>query len=122
MECPCGNKEMVLELESGRDNDSIIRSDGSKISSYEIVKLFDMVNSHTEGAIKQFYVEQRDYDVFYIRLYVEEDMEDEVVSEVYDCIRYTVIAGADIEIELAAGLWANDKTGKYKYFKNNIRK
>ena len=122
MECPCGNKEMVLALESGRDNDSIVRSDGSKISSYEIVKLFDIVNSHTEGAIKQFYVEQRDYDVFCIRLYVEEDMEDEVVSEVYDCIRYTVLAGADIEIELTAGLWANDKTGKYKYFKNNIRK
>lgn len=67
--CKCGCKNKILELSSGRNNDYVIWEDGERVNSYMFVHIFDMVNKYTDGGIVQFYVEQRDYDEFYIMIY-----------------------------------------------------
>lgn len=47
--CKCGNKSPVLKLSSGRVNDYIVLSDGSRINAYVFVRAIETVNMELDN-------------------------------------------------------------------------
>lgn len=119
--CKCGNKNAVIELAGGRANDFVSISASQKSSSFLIVKLMDIVNELTEGAVLQFYVEQHDYKHFLARLYKDEEVSvDAVLAAFHEALSYTSLANVSFRIKFEDGFFATGNDGKYSYFKNFI--
>ncbi len=122
--CSCGNKNHMIELLSGRTNDLILCSNGSKINVYSLVRGIDNINYITDGIVKQFQIVQNDIDNFTIKLVVDDEdelfYEDNIKENFISSLIDENIKYADFNFEFYTDLFPDDVTGKYKYFINNI--
>ncbi len=120
--CQCGNNKPFINLTSGRANDYIEFSNGERTGSYLFVKILDSVNMLTGGAIRQFYIEQRDYDCFNIKICRDEEMEPEFIKEkFFESIGEPRLRNAEYKFEFTDELFEALGNGKYIYFKNMRR-
>lgn len=121
--CRCGSNKPVIKLASGRANDYIEFSEEERAGSYLFVRILDKVNALTQGAVRQYYIEQRDYDVFYIKICRDDETEPEYIQEKFlECIDEPRLKNAEYQFEFTDELFQVQGNGKYIYFKNRIRK
>lgn len=81
--CECGNCNKILHLHSGRQSEYMLFENNVKVSSYILIGLFDSINYILDGAIKQYYVEQKSYIDFYIYICKDEEIEDEQIKSCF---------------------------------------
>ena len=117
--CQCGNCSPSITLASGRANDYIEFSDGERAGSYLFIKILDSVNAITDGAIRQFYIEQRDYDCFYIKICRDEEVEPEYIKQIFfESIDEPGLINSRYEFEFTDELFEVHGNRKYIYFRN----
>ena len=120
-QCSCGCKGKIIELTTGRNNDYVRFKNGEYTSSYIFVKIFDKINIYTDGAVIQFYVEQTDYDEFYIMLCIDDEFEEnQVIRVFYDCIEEEHLMSSKFNFEFSDKLFDVRGSGKYMYFKSKV--
>ncbi len=121
-ECQCGGKGKIIELATGRKNDYVMFPDGEYSTSYIFVRIFDMVNNITDGAIIQFYVEQNAYDEFDITICKDDDVDEKsIIENFYLCIENEYLYNSKFKFQFCENLFEVRGNGKYMYFKNNIQ-
>ena len=121
--CMCGNHSPVFQLSSGRADDWIVLADGEKIMPNVLIRAFDCVNYRMDGVIKQFQAVQEDIGQFFIRLAVEEDdeyLEQEIEELFMESLEDERLRVAWYRFEYQKELFPDEKTGKLKWFYNNI--
>ena len=114
----------MFKLTSGRVSDYILCADGSRVTSYALVRAIESVNYIYENVIRQFRIIQNDIDDFNIILVVDEedlDMRDVVERAFKESIMEARLTSADYTFEYKTKLIPNDKNGKFAYFKRLIR-
>lgn len=119
--CSCGNKKPILELMSGRANDFISLGAVDRTSSYALVQIMDDVNTITDGAILQFYAEQKAYDKIYLKLFTDDEVVKEEILYAIEQAKYnSILDKFSFSIEFADDFFDVYIEGKYCYFKNLI--
>ncbi len=122
VKCACGNKEPILELTTGRNNDWILCSDGTKANPYIFVRAIENTNKLFEDAIIQFQIIQKNYDCFIVRIVLDEEGLDE--DGIIDCFCDNVIQpslrGVEYFFEFSNALFPDDASGKLRYFINDV--
>ena len=122
--CDCGCEWKMFELTSGRVSDYILCADGSRVTSYTLVRAIESVNYIYENVIRQFRIIQKNIEEFHIILVVDEDDLDmcDVIERVFkESIMETRLAGVDYTFEYKTRLIPNDENGKFAYFKRLVR-
>ncbi len=121
--CRCGCKNKILELSTGRNNDYVLWEDGERANSYIFVRIFDMINKFTDDGIIQFYVEQKNYDEFFVMIYKDEEVsEEQIIEAFYDSLEEKHLVHAHFLFEFTERLFEVRGQGKYMYFKSFIEK
>ncbi|MBQ4069322.1 MAG: phenylacetate--CoA ligase family protein [Lachnospiraceae bacterium] len=121
--CDCGCEWKMFELTSGRVSDYILCADGSRVTSYTLVRAIESVNYIYENVIRQFRIIQKNIEEFHIILVVDEDDLDmcDVIERVFkESIMETRLAGVDYTFEYKTRLIPNDENGKFAYFKRLV--
>lgn len=117
VQCLCGNCNEVIDITAGRSNDWIIDENGEKVNTYVFVRAIDNINILCEGAIKQFQIVQCDSSRFVIKLVIDEDISGEQIEELfYENFLQSSLNSAKFEFEYYDQLFADDETGKLRYF------
>lgn len=120
--CPCGNCSDILDITAGRKNDYAIDENGEKVNSYVFVRAIDNINMMLEGVIKQFQIMQLDIDSFLVKLAVDEEVYEEQIEELfYENLLQSSLSNAEFEFEYYEELFADDETGKLRYFVNRMK-
>ncbi len=121
IKCNCGNPNPILELKKGRKNDWIWNKDGSKVSAYTFVRAVNNVNIVLDNVIKQFQIEQNDFDKFLVKLVIDDEMGKEAIVEVFvDNVLQSSLSQAQYRFEFYNALFPDDVTGKLKFFHNKM--
>lgn len=82
--CECGNCSPVLKLTKGRTNDWIYCLNGDRINAYVLISAMDKTNYALDGCVLQFQLIQEDYNLFTVKLVLEESDFLEEVQEVFE--------------------------------------
>lgn len=119
--CKCKNKNPILKLLAGRDDDWIAERNGKKKHAYYVMQIIHIINYREDGVILQYQIIQRDYDIFLFRLVLEdfaakEEIERQVVSEVKNRFK----GQAEAEFEFLEHLIPDERTGKLRCFIRNF--
>lgn len=115
--CSCGNKGSILELKTGRDDDWILRKDGTKIHAYKYMQIVQKINYEMDGEILQFQIVQKDWNVFIFHLVIEEkQMEQRIAERLYNELNCSIDDQTIIKIQFHDHLIPDKKTGKLACF------
>ena len=119
--CECGNCNKILHLHSGRQSEYMLFENNVKVSSYILIGLFDSINYILDGAIKQYYVEQKSYIDFYIYICKDEEIEDEQIKSCFmDLINEEHLKKCNYFFEFCTELFNLNSSGKHMYFRSDI--
>ena len=122
--CDCGSEWKMLKLTSGRVSDYILCEDGSRVTSYALVRPIEAVNFLYENVIRQFRIIQNDINDFKIVLVVDEDdldMSYEIESTFVCSIKEDRLKEAKYIFEYRTEMLPNDRNGKFAYFKRLVK-
>ena len=122
--CNCGSKWSMFKLTSGRVSDYILCADGSKITSYALIRPIEAVNSSLENIIKQFRIIQKEIKEFEIILVIDEEDLDksyDIENRFKQSIKEVRLLEANYTFSYYTDLIPNEKNGKYAYFKRLIQ-
>ncbi len=118
-DCPCGNKNPILILHSGRTSDLIELKDGEQISSYVLVSIIEYTNELMEGVIKQYQFVQTGIGEFDVTIALKPAYIhwDEAVKESFlENIKDPRLHGAKWHFHFVDTIYPDEKTGKLKDF------
>lgn len=116
--CKCGRCTKTLQIKKGRSNDYVINRDGTRLHADIFSHAVDEMNL-MGNAILQFQVVQEDYEVFRVRLVMDEegdDIEEEFMQALGDFVQ-----GRQIFIEYAENLLVDEQTGKLAWFTTKLQ-
>ena len=120
--CGCGCNSDILALSSGRANDYVFLSKTKRCTSYVFVAVLDKVNYVTDGAVKQFYIEQLDIGKFFIRIYKNVELPKELFIDVFTkLINVEELKNAEYIFEFTKSSFPVESNGKFMYFKNRCK-
>lgn len=125
--CKCGNKSPVLKLSSGRVNDYIVLSDGSRINAYIFVRAIETVNIKLDNIILQFRVVQKEYAYFIVYLVLDEDVIDAGIGErdvenlFLKSIDEERLYDTEFDFEYYDEFLPDEDNGKLRYFINEVQ-
>lgn len=125
--CKCGNKSPVLKLSSGRVNDYIVLSDGSRINAYVFVRAIETVNIKLDNIILQFRVVQKEYAYFIVYLVLDEDVIDAGIGErdvenlFLKSIAEERLYDTEFDFEYYDEFLPDEDNGKLRYFINEVQ-
>jgi phenylacetate-CoA ligase len=113
-ECSCGSQFPLLQITEGRMSDTILLSDGRRISAHELC-----VGLYTIQGIKQFQVIQESADSFTVKVvkkagFIEEGLYENVVQAIE-----RKIGEVDVEVLIVDAI-PRLKSGKFKQFISKI--
>ena len=118
--CSCGHKGKILQLKSGRKDDSIKTREGKKINPYVFIRAVVAVNAAFDGCIYQFQVIQETYDQFTVILAVDDELEG--ISQFFiDNIGDDKLKTAEYQFVFLEKMFP-EINGKRKFFKCMIEK
>lgn len=124
--CKCGNKSPVLKLSSGRVNDYIVLSDGSRINAYIFVRAIETVNIKLDNIILQFRVVQKEYAYFIVYLVLDEDVIDAGIGErdvenlFLKSIAEERLYDTEFDFEYYDEFLPDEDNGKLRYFVREV--
>ena len=119
--CNCGNKGKILELTTGRSNDFVIDREGNCLNAYIFARCVENVNKMEEQAILQFQVIQHNIDDFTINLVLDDECEANHICQAFmENLWQSSLVGANFKIQLYEELFPEPKTGKLKWFINEL--
>lgn len=118
-QCNCGNKNPILELTVGRSNDYIATKNGRKINPYIFVRAVERINKRMDNVVKQFQVEQTEYEEFQVHMRLDDNTVQQEVADLF--------ANSILEPELEQAVYRfqfhdeflNEDGKKLRYFKND---
>lgn len=120
--CACGNQNSVLELRAGRNNDWIVRRDGTKIHAYQLMQIVEQINLQMDGEILQFQIVQKDWDEFVFHFVIEDiEMEWKISDLLLRAVRKSLGEQVEVAIQYHDQLMVNEKTGKLACFYCDIK-
>ena len=115
--CKCKNKNPILKLLAGRDNDWIAGRDGKKYHAHCVMHIVHTINYRADGVILQYQIIQKDFDTFLYKLVLEDlDAKEEIEKQVVSEIKNRFGKHAKIEFEFLEHLIPDEKTGKLRCF------
>lgn len=118
------NKELILELKSGRASDFIILENGEKLNSYVFENILEYTNENMSTVIKQFQVIQTDINKFTVNLVIRSDYSGwkEAVEESFiQNVKEEKLKNAEWKFVWMDSICPNPETGKFKFFINNVK-
>lgn len=126
-ECKCGSKRDFIDLSTGRVNDWIILSDGTKIGISGFVRVIELINDIMDNPIRQFQIIQNDYDCFTIVLAVEdyiaknEESKQLIIQFFNQFFDEDLLVGAKFDFEFSDKLFPDEVSNKHKMLINKIK-
>ena len=119
--CRCGCKSPVIKIKRGRESDYIKLKNREVLSSSHIHRIFDVINACTEGAVKQYKVIQKEYDVFEVMAAADDEYVIEYIKGVF-CDMLNKSMGTDVKMifEACDVIPPDETTGKLKSFECRV--
>lgn len=122
--CKCGDKHKVLKLTNGRKTDLIDLPSGETVNAYIFVSVIERMNQYLDGCIKQFQIIQESYNIFVVKLIVDEDYKKSIdlLKQIFisliqqDSLFKTM---PEFIFEIYEDLFLGEN-GKLSYFINNV--
>lgn len=116
IQCFCGKCGDVLFLDEGRDNGWIHLRQGEKLHPYILIQIINEINNNLQGGIIQYQIIQEDYEVFSIKIVLEEhDSYDFICKEINKKFKKK-LGDIQIRIEQKNNIMPNSITGKLASF------
>lgn len=115
--CKCGNKNPVLKLLSGRNNDLIIKEDGKTLHSYAITQIVNNINYLYDSVIIQYKIYQISYTEFLFLLVSEEkNLEKTITDIILAKMKERFGESVKVSVRYCENVLPDEKTGKLAVF------
>ena len=120
--CKCGNKNPILKLIHGRNNDLIINQNGDTLHSYTVTQIVNNINYIYDGLIIQYKIFQLSYSEFLFMLVLESAGYEKIITEIILAkMKKRFGEEVNVKIKYCDALFPNENTGKLATFISNVK-
>lgn len=119
--CPCGNRNPILELTSGRVSDYITLKDGENTNCYILLQPIEFVNENMGNPVSQFQFVQTAIDEFSVYLVLKKryrNWADSIKESFMGQVGNLGLGYAKWNFEFVERIFPDRLTGKLQFFVN----
>lgn len=120
-DCPCGNKNEILDVCNGRSNDWVRKTNGELLHPYSLLQVMNEINMVMQDCVIQYQLIQQKTDYFMFRLVVKEGTNcGELEKNLCGLTAERLQQGFQVEFRYYEQLLPDEETGKIAAFRCEI--